>query len=268
MFGTLTIQTEESVPLSRRCALRLRPASGLTVGRGLYRMTLFRWAQVTLCSSWKEGMQQKRVGEALVRLRAEGVSEVLLPREWEGLARQQGLVPMSTRSALEACAADGVFQACQALGLPLSGVGLAVYGKAIPAAAHMELLSLARSVRTMRIYGEDNDSLRAKLWRGCGIVDRGPMPQGVPVIGLVFHGGGQPEGCLLVLDLTGEEEPCAPGRYRPRLVPPEGALAQCPPGVPAHRFAAALFTVGALRAREIHVSRLDIADFTPYNKEI
>ncbi len=268
MFGTLSIRPPETQSFSRRCALRLRPSSGLELGRGLFRLTIFPWAVLTLPEGWKAELRQKRVTEALIRLRAEGAREVLLPPEWEGLARRLELFPMSRRAALEARAGRAVGECCRTLGLPLSGVGLAVYGKAISQAAHMELLALARAVRTLRIYGEDNDGLRTKLWRGCGIVDRGPMPGGLPVIALRLRGGGVPEGALMTVDLSDEDGQVGDRLWRPSLVPPPGALAQCPPGVPPDRFAAALFTVGALQAREIPVSRLDIAQITPYNKEI
>ena len=56
--------------------------------------------------------------------------------------------------------------------------------------------------------------------------------------------------------------------WRPGLVPPAGALAQKPEGVPDDLFAAALFKAGTLRPREIHVSRLDIPKHAQYNKEI
>ncbi len=265
MFGTLTIHTPDSCPF----ALRLRPKAGLEQGRGLFRMTLFPWVRLTLSPHWKEPLCRRRVGEALARLQAQGVREVLLPREWEPLARERGLVPMQDRAALEARAGEALRQAAAALGLPLSQLGLAVYGRAISPAAHMELLSLARSVRTLRVRGQDNEGLRATLWRGCGIVDRGPMPRGLPVIALRFAGAGETgDEALLTIDLTGEGGEPAPNTWRPDLLLPPGALAQCPPGVPPARLAAAFFTVGALQAREIPVSRLDIDQITPYNKGI
>ena len=55
--------------------------------------------------------------------------------------------------------------------------------------------------------------------------------------------------------------------WPPVLLPPEGALAQMPPGLAPDAFAAALFAAGAVRSREIHVSRLDIPECTQYNKE-
>ncbi len=268
MFGILTIHSPEEPSLAARCRLRTRPSSGLEQGRGLFRMTIFPWAAVTLSHGWKDTLREKRVCRALCCLQAQGAREVLLPPRWEDLARRQQLIPMDDRTALEACAGAAVHEACRALELPLSGVGLAVYGKAISQAAHMELLALAKSVRTLRIFGEDNDGLRAKLWRGCGIVDWGPMPQGLPVIALRMRGGGESGEALLTVDLTGEDCPGTEKTWQPVLLPPPGAMAQCPPGVPPHRFAAALFTVGALQSREIHVSRLDIAQITPYNKGI
>ena len=268
MFGTLTVQKPENGSLYVRGALRLRPAKGLCHGRGLYRMTMFTWTRVTLSDGWKDALQEKRVRAALELLRANGVREAILPRRWQTLAREVDICPVTCRHTLEACAGEAVLEACRALGLSPGEVGLSVCGRAIGPAAHAELLSLARLVRTVRVWGEDNDGLRAKLWRGCGIVDRGAMPQGLPVIGLLLAGGRPPEDALVTIDLTGEEGEGEDSLWRPRLVPPPGALAQMPEGVPADAFAAALFAHGALRPREIHVSRLDITKHAQYNKEI
>lgn len=267
MFGTLTVQTPENHSLYARGSLRLRPAKGLHHGRGLYRMTMFAWAQVTLPAGWKDALREKRVRAALELLRAQGVREAALPPEWHALARETGILPVTCRRALEACAGEAVLEACRALNLAPGEVGLSVCGRAIAGPVHAELLSLARVVRTVRVWGEDNDGLRNKLWRGCGIVDRGAMPQGLPVIGLLLEGGRPPEDALLTIDLTDREGAEETFLWRPALVPPSGALAQKPEGVPADAFAAALFATGALRPREIHVSRLDIAKHTQYNKE-
>ena len=86
------------------------------------------------------------------------------------------------------------------------------------------------------------------------------MPRGLPVIGLLLEGGLPPEDALLTIDLTDGEG--APGLWRPSLVPPPGALAQKPAGITDSAFAAALFSAGTLRSREIHVSRLDITKHT------
>ena len=268
MFGTLTVEKPETDSLYTRGALRLRPAKGLRHGGGLYRMTMFTWAEVTLSDGWKDTLREKRVKAGLELLRAKGVREAVLPAPWQALAREQGICPVTCRRALEACAGQSVLEACRALGLPPGEVGLSVCGRAISGPVHAELLSLARLVRTVRVWGEDNDGLRAKLWRGCGIVDRGAMPRGLPVIGLLLEGGRPPEDAVLTVDLTdggGEETALL---WRPELEPPAGALAQKPEGVPADAFAAALFAAGALCAREIRVSRLDIAKHTQYNKEI
>lgn len=268
MFGTLTVHTPENCSAATRSALRLRPAKGLRHGRGLFRMTMFVWAEVTLPPSWKDALREKRVGAALELLRAQGVREAVLPEEWQALARETGILPVNCRRGLESCAGEAVLEACRALNLAPQGVGLSVCGQEISGPVHAELLSLARVVRTVRVWGEGNDGLRAKLWRGCGIVDRGPMPRDLPVIGLLLEGGRPSEEALLTVDLTagaGEKGPCV---WRPSLVPPAGALAQKPEGVPADAFAAALLSAGALRPREIHVSRLDIPKHTQYNKEI
>ncbi|MBR4992337.1 MAG: hypothetical protein IKY86_05035 [Clostridia bacterium] len=269
MFGTLTVRNPEKNTPIVRGNLRLRPAKGLRQGRGLYRMTMFAWAEVTLPDGWKDSLREKRVGAALSLLRANGVREAVLPPQWHQLARGWEIHPVSCRRALEACAGEAVLEACRALELPPGEVCLSVCGRAIPAPVHGELLSLARSVRTVRVWGEDNDGLRTKLWRGCGIVDRGAMPRGLPVIGLLLEGGQMPRDALLTVDLTdgGEEEP-GERIWRPSLIPPAGALAQKPEGVPDDAFAAALFSAGAIRPREIRVSRLDIAKHTQYNKEI
>lgn len=268
MFGTLTVQMPETNSLAVRGSLRLRPAKGLRHGQGLYRMTMFAWAEVTLADGWKTALREKRVGAALDVLRAQGVREAVLPPEWQTLARKKGILPVNCRRALEACAGDAVLEACRALKLAPGEVGLSVYGQAISGPVHAELLSLARMVRTVRVWGEGNDGLRNKLWRGCGIVDRGAMPRGLPVIGLLLEGGLPPEDTLLTIDLTGREEEDAPGLWHPSLVPPPGALAQKPAGIADSAFAAALFSAGTLRSREIHVSRLDITKHTQYNKEI
>lgn len=263
MFGTLSVQMADTGAVG----LRLRPGKGLRHGQGLYRMTLFHWAQVTLSDGWKAPLREKRVGAALDVLRAQGIREALLPPEWQGLGREKGILPISCRRALEACAAEAVLEACRGLELAPGQVGLSVCGRCISGPVHSELLSLARVTRTLRVWGEGNDDLRAKLWRGCGIVDRGAMPREVPVIGLLLEGGRPPEDALLVIDLTDGEGACLPGHWRPELVPPAGALAQKPEGVTDTAFAAALFSAGALRSREIHVSRLDITKYTQYNKE-
>ena len=268
MFGTLTVHTPETCSAAARSALRLRPAKGLRHGRGLYRMTMFAWAEVTLPAGWKDALREKRVKAALELLRAQGVQEAVLPQEWQGLAREVGLFPVTCRHALEACAGEAVLEACRALDLTPGETGLVVCGRAIGRPVHAELLSLARVMRTVRVWGEDNDGLRAKLWRGCGIVDRGPMPQGLPVIGLRLEGGSLPEGAQLTVDLTDGAGEAGASVWRPGLVPPVGALAQKPEGVPDDLFAAALFKAGTLRPREIHVSRLDIPKHAQYNKEI
>lgn len=268
MFGTLTVRMPETDSLVTRGSLRLRPAKGLRHGGGLYRMTMFAWAEVTLADGWKAALREKRVGAALDVLRAQGVREAVLPIEWQALAREKGILPVNCRRALEACAGEAVLEACRALELAPGEVGLSVCGRAISGPVHAELLSLARVVRTVRVWGEGNDGLRNKLWRGCGIVDRGAMPRGLPVIGLLLEGGSPPEDALLTIDLTGGEGEAAAGVWRPSLVPPAGALAQKPEGVSADAFAAALFSAGALRSREIHVSRLDSTKHAQYNKEI
>ena len=60
MFGTLTVQKPETDSLYTRGALRLRPAKGLRHGGGLYRMTMFTWAEVTLSDGWKDTLREKR----------------------------------------------------------------------------------------------------------------------------------------------------------------------------------------------------------------
>ena len=257
----------ESCPRSQSCALRLRPGKGLRCGRGLFRMAMFAWAEVTLLPRWKEPLREKRVGAALDWLRGQGVREAVLPDTWQALARSRHIAPISRERALEACAGQAVQEACRALGLPLSGIGLAVCGRAVSQTAAGELLSLARLVRTVRVCGEGNDGLRAQLWRSCGIVDRGPMPGDIPVVALRLRGGEAPRGALLTVDLTGAAAEGDERVWSPVLLPPEGALAQMPPGLAPDAFSAALFAAGAVRSREIHVSRLDIPECTQYNKE-
>ena len=268
MFAVLTVEIQEGLPAGRRAALRLRPAKGLAYREDLFRMAMFCWAKVTLCAGWNEGLQKKRVGEALLQLRAKGTRQVVLPGEWHGSARESGLAPVDCRPALEACGAQAVLEACRGLGLPAGETCLAVYGTRISPAASMQLLTLAKSLRTLRIYGEGNEGLRAQLWRGCGIVDRGPMPENAPVLALLLNGGKQTRQALLTIDLSdGAGEGEGP-LWTPRLLLPQGAQAKMPEGAPAAAFTAALLQTGALQAREIHVSRLDIPAPTQYNKEI
>ena len=56
--------------------------------------------------------------------------------------------------------------------------------------------------------------------------------------------------------------------WRPQPLPPRGAMERMPAGCDPGVFAAALLECGALRPREIRVSRLDIPGDTPYNNEI
>lgn len=268
MFGVLTVSVQENLPAGQRAALRLRPAKGMSCTEDLFRTAMFCHVQVTICAAWSEKRQQKRIGEALLRLRAKNCRQVVLPQEWREAARIAELVPVAARPALEACGAQAVLEACRGLGLPAGETCLAVYGARISPQASMQLLTLAKNLRTLRIYGEGNEPLRHQLWRGCGIVDHGPMPEGAPVLALLLQGGKLQGKPLLTVDLSdgaGDgEEPL----WTPRLLLPQGAQAKLPEGASAAVFGAALLQTGALQSREIHVSRLDIPAPTQYNKEI
>ena len=268
MFGILTIQQPEALTAGKRAALRLRPGLGAEYSQGIYRMARFCTARVTLCPEWKDSLREKRVSGALARLRERGVYEAVLPPAWYAAARQHGISAVSTGALREACAIQAVAEACRALELPLGQVCLAVYGRRLSPAASMQVLSLAKSVRTVRLCGGDHEELQAKLWRDCGIVDRGPMPENVPVIALCLNGGEPSGSCLMTVDLSEQGGEGEGLWWRPRLLPPEGALARLPADACPEAFAAALFRCGAVQAREIHVSRLDIQSDTQYNKGI
>ena len=268
MFGILTIQQPEELALSRRAALRFRPNTGVQYGDGLFRMAMYCCAQVTLPESWSDRLREKRVERALRCLRTKGVQEAVLPTEWNEKARQTGIVPVRRRAALEACATQAVSLACERLGLAMGQVGLAVYGRSLSPRAAAQLLTLARSVRTVRVYGEDNEQLRISLWRSCGIAQQGALPEGLPVVGLLLPGGAAQKTPLLTVDLSDGEGSGGGMVWQPQPLPPQGALDRMPPGADAGAFAAVLLQKGAIQAREIRVSRLDIPVSTQYNKEI
>ena len=268
MFGILTVQQEPKCGIRRRLALRLFPKRSLQVEEGLFRTAMFMQVRLVVCPWWKGNLQEKRVSLALRRLRERGIREAILPEEWCALARRWEITPVSAGALRESCALQAVAEACRGLGLPLSDICLQVWGKGISRPAAAQVLSLAKSVRTVRVTGDGNEALRNALWRSCGIADRGPMPENAPVIFLCLSGG-KPEGeCLMAVDLTetgGEGEGLW---WRPRLLPPEGALSRLPEGVCPEALAAALLHFGAVQAREIRVSRLDIPEDTQYNKGI
>ena len=268
MFGILTVQQPEELALSKRAALRVRPSVGVQYSEGLFRMAMYRCAQVTLRENWSDRLREKRVERALHGLRASGVQEAVLPEEWNGQARQAGIVPVTRRAALEACATQAVALACEHLGYPMGQVCLAVYGRKISNRAAAQLLTLARAVRTVRVYGEGNEQLRTSLWRSCGIAQQGALPEGIPVVGLLFPGGKAANTGLLTVDFSQQEGTGEGLIWTPQPLPPQGALDKMPPGADAGALAAVLLQKGAIQAREIRVSRLDIPVSTQYNKEI
>jgi len=268
MFGILTVQQSANGSFRQRMKLRLFPRTGLQVEDGLFRTALFMQVRVTLCPGWKESLREKRVSLALRCLRERGIREAILPEEWCALASRWEISPISAGTLRESCALQAVAEACRGSEVPLSAVCLQVWGEDISRPAAAQVLSLARSVRTVRVTGGGNDGLRHALWRSCGIVEQGAMPENAPVIFLCLSGG-KPEGeCLMTVDLTeggGEGEGLW---WRPRLLPPEGALSRLPEGVCPEALAAALLRFGAVQAREIRVSRLDIPEDTQYNRGI
>ena len=268
MFAVLTVDLQAGRPLRQRTALFLRRAGGAAVGEDLFRTAMFCHGRVSLCGEWSEKRKQTRVKETLLQLRAKGARRIVLPPEWRPAAREAGMIPVEARPALEACGTQAVLEACRELGYPASETCLAVYGSHITPQASMQLLTLSKSLRTLRVYGEGNERLRAQLWRGCGIVDRGPMPEKAPVLALLLAGGRQPDAYPLTVDLSaGMGEGIGP-LWTPGLILPCGAREKLPAGASETAFAAALLQAGALQAREIHVSRLDIPAATQYNKEI
>lgn len=268
MFGILTVQQPENLSGIRRATLRLRPGKGTEYGEGLFRTAMFVTATVTLEPGWSDSLRHKRVAAALRYLSGKGVHEAVLPEEWQPLAREYDISPIRTGWALEACASRAVGEACGGLGISPGQAGLAVCGRNLSRTACGEVLTLARSMRTVRIYGEGNEALRAQLWRSCGIVDRGSMPEDTPVLCLRFAGGQARADALLTVDLSGEGAPGEGLVWMPQPLPPAGALGRMPPQVCPAAFAAALLRCGAVQGREIHVSRLDIPAPTQYNKEI
>ena len=268
MFGVLTVQTAEHLPAGKRAVLRLRSGKGLEYREDLFRTAMFCSVQVTLYAGWRDSLRNKRVREALLLLRAKGVREAVLPAEWQALACKEGIASVSIRPGLEACAAQAVYAACRTLELSPEQVCLAVYGKNISRMAAMQLLTMAKTLRTLRIYGEGNEGLRTQLWRSCGIVDRGPMPENAPVLGLLLQDGDGVGETLLTVDLSGGSGTGEGLLWAPNPLPPQGVLAKLPQGADSGVFAAAFLQAGALQAREIHVSRLDIPAPTQYNKEI
>lgn len=268
MFGILTVQPAANCSFRQRIMLRLFPRAGLQVEEGLFRTALFMQVRLTICPTWKASQREKRVSLALRRLRERGIREAILPEEWCALARRWEISPISAGTLRESCALQAVAEACRGIGLPLSAVCLQVWGENISRPAAAQVLSLAKSVRTVRVTGAGNEDLRNALWRSCGIVERGAMPENAPVIFLCLAGG-QPEGeCLMAVDLTDEGREGEGLWWRPQLLPPEGALPRLPEGVCPEALAAALLRFGAVQAREIRVSRLDIPEDTQYNKGI
>ena len=268
MFGILTVRQPADLAAVKRAALRLCPGKGVEYGEGLFRMAMFVTAAVTLPAGWSDSLREKRVTAALRYLAGRGIHEAVLPQEWQSLARTMGISPIRDRWALEACGARAVSEACAAMGITPGQVGLAVCGRSLSRTACGEVLTLARSMRTVRVYGEGNEALRAQLWRGCGIVDSGPMPEDLPVLCLLFAGGQAWAGALLTVDLRGEGERGTGAVWTPDPLPPAGALGRMPREVCPAAFAAALLRCGAVQGREIHVSRLDIPAPAQYNKEI
>ena len=268
MFGILTVQQQEGLPLTQRTALRLRPEKSIRHGENLFRMAMFCHAEVTLCTGWSDSLQRRRVDKALQWLRSRGVREAVLPHEWKRQAADGGVIPASRRAALEACAPQAVSLVCSSLQLPMGQVCLVVYGRQISQRASAQLLTLAKSLRTLRIYGEGNEELRTRLWRSCGIADHGVLPDGAPVLGLLLPGGEARDDTILTVDLSDGLGSGEGLLWQPQPLPPQGALARLPEGADPAAYASILLQKGAIQSREIHVSRLDIPESTQYNKEI
>ena len=130
-----------------------------------------------------------------------------------------------------------------------------------------QVLGLAQSAGALRIPEGENAELSRTLWRACGVIAQGEFPRGMPRLTLAFAGAaGESPGVMADLGAGLPEN--AAQVWRPQPLPPRGAMERMPAGCDPGVFAAALLECGALRPREIRVSRLDIPGDTPYNNEI
>ncbi len=263
MFGILCI-TE---PGERSLALRLFPRRGMGESGGLFRMARFPVVTLALPARWKEPLREKRVRRALLRLRSRGADSVILPGKYCALAGELGLRPLTDLPAREAAAQAAVEELCRALALPLGSLAIEVRGQALSRRAADQVLGLAQSAGAIRVPDRENAELARVLWRSCGVIAQGELPPGMPRLTLAFFGAAE-ESAGITADLGAGLLEEAAQVWRPQPLPPRGALERMPEGCDPGVFAAALLECGALRPREIRVSRLDIPGDTPYNNEI
>lgn len=264
MFGILRIVSPQQPSFGERVKLRMRSGKGMRWEKTLFRMAMFTVMEVSLSPRWRDSLRKKRVAAGLRRLKAMGAEQVILPEEWEELARALELEPVLARSALEDCASQAVLEACRGLNLAPEAVCLEVWSGPVSHKMFMQLLTLSRAVGEIRLHcpGSGELSRRLASVREAG---REPLSGGLPLT--LRLAGGKPPAGPFVVDLSGE---AAQGEvsWVPRLLPPDGALARLPADVDAGAFAAALLGCGALQGREIHILPLDIQENAPYNKKI
>lgn len=230
-------------------------------------MAMFCHVQVCLPTEGHTRLAEARVLHGLEWLRRQGASPVLVPDAYAPLAVACSLEPIRTEAALYACASQIALQAAAMLHRDPKQICYLLCGSAIPADAQMQLLSLAASAGAIRFYGLPDARLRSRLWRSCGVVSQGEIPETMTTVALLFPGGSLPPADLTV-DFTGECS-CEGGiLWRPSLLPPEGAMSRLPENADPCGFSAILWHCGAIQAREIRVQHLDILGAEPYNNRI
>lgn len=267
MFGILCLTVLDPGERGRSLTLRLFPHRGMGEEDGLFRMARYPVVTLTLSPRWKAPLRENRVRRALLRLRSRGADSVILPGEYHGLARGLGLRPLTDLAAREAGAQAAVEELCRALDILLGSLGIEIRGGTLSRRAADQVLGLAQSAGALRIPEGENAELSRTLWRACGVIAQGEFPRGMPRLTLAFAGAaGESPGVMADLGAGLPEN--AAQVWRPQPLPPRGAMERMPAGCDPGVFAAALLECGALRPREIRVSRLDIPGDTPYNNEI
>lgn len=267
MFGILCLTVLDPGERGRSLTLRLFPHRGMGEEDGLFRMARYPVVTLTLSTRWKAPLRENRVRRALLRLRSRGADSVILPGEYHGLARGLGLRPLTDLAAREAGAQAAVEELCRALDIPLGSLGIEIRGGTLSRRAADQVLGLAQSAGAIRVPDRENAELARVLWRSCGVIAQGDLPLGMPRLTLAFFdAAGESSG--VIADLGAGLPENAAQVWRPQPLPPRGAMERMPAGCDPGVFAAALLECGALRPREIRVSRLDIPGDTPYNNEI
>ena len=263
MFGVLTV-FRLRLPFFRRLWLRLFPARGLSLSLSSYRMASWRTARLELPEGLRPAVEAARVRRALLELRAAGVRRLVAPAEYHALAQALGLAPVQAGPALRSCAARAMTECCRAAGLDPENVCVLVCADVIDRPCSDQLLTLARSVRTLRLLCPDPmPILRGRLLAARGIAAEGPPPEDAVPAALVLSGA-PPRSAAIAVDLSGGQADWPMPVYRPRALLPAEVRIHMPEGAEEGAFLAALCLCGGLTAREIG---LDIPEPTPYNKE-